>query len=231
MNRDLSCPEKDIKYTFKNKDLLQEALIHTSYAHEKNLKISNERLELLGDAVLHLVLTDFLMRKYPNANEGDISVLRSYCESGAFLYDAALKLNLGEYIYLGKGEELSGGRGKESLLADAVEAIIGAVYMDGGYKNARDFILGHIGDDIIYAHEEELFTDSKSELQKLTQQLFNVLPKYNVIEESGPDHEKSYIVSVTVGTISSEGYGRTIKNAEKDAAKKAIAAIRAIDSV
>ena len=226
MNHDLSGPERDIKYTFKNRDLLREALIHTSYAHEKNLGISNERLELLGDAVLHLILTDFLMRRYPDANEGEISVLRSFCESGAFLYDIALKLNLGEYIYIGKGEEVSGGRGKESLLADAFEAVIGAVYMDGGYKKARAFILAHIKDAIIYAHKEELFTDNKSELQKLSQQLFNVLPKYNLIEESGPDHEKSYTVSVTAGGITSEGYGRTIKNAEKDAAKRAVAIMR-----
>jgi len=223
MNHNLSSLEKDLLYNFQNKDFLQEALTHTSYAYEHSLGSSNERLELLGDAVLHLVLTDFLMRQYPNDNEGQLSVVRSFCESEPFLYDAALRLNLGNYLRLGKGEERSGGRFKESLLANTFEAVIAAVYLDGDYKKADDFILLHIENEIKRVHDEELYLDSKLELQKLTQQRYNNLPQYRVIEESGLEHEKNFIVSVTAGGLSAKGCGRNKKNAEKDAARKAIA--------
>ncbi|MDR0454623.1 MAG: ribonuclease III [Deferribacteraceae bacterium] len=226
MNHDLSDIERDLQYTFSNKVYLQVALTHTSYSHEHTLEYSNERFELLGDAVLHLVLTEFLMQTYPKDNEGQLSVSRSYCESEPFLYEAAVKMNLGRYLNLGKGEEASGGRNKESLLADTLEAVIAAVHIDGGYKKAEVFILHHISEEIKRAHDEEFYIDSKSELQKLTQQLYSTLPKYKTVEESGPDHEKNFIVSVTAGGVNAEGCGRNKKNAEKEAARKAIAKIQ-----
>ncbi len=225
MSPDLDGLEKSLQYTFNNKGCLQEALIHTSYAHEHNLKYSNERLELLGDAVLHLALTEFIMQTYPKDNEGQLSVLRSYCESEPFLYDIAVKLNLGAYISLGKGEEGGGGRHKESLLANTVEAVIAAVHMDGGYKKAHKFILLHLQEGVKRAHDEELYVDSKSELQRMTQRLYNALPEYKVIEESGLEHEKNFVVTVTAGSVTAEGCGRNKKSAEKDAARKAIAKI------
>jgi len=226
MNHDLNGLEKELLYTFKNKELLQEALIHTSYAYEHNLESSNERLELLGDAVLHLVLTDYLMREYPEENEGQLSALRSFCESAPFLHNAAFKLNLGKYLSLGRGEETSGGRLKESLLANTFEAVIAAVYTDGGFKKAGAFILRHIKKMIKRAHDEELHTDSKLELQKLTQQFYNNLPQYRIVQESGPEHEKKFIVSVVAGGVTAEGLGRNKKSAEKDAAKNAIYKLR-----
>ncbi|MDR2869264.1 MAG: ribonuclease III [Deferribacteraceae bacterium] len=219
---DLSILEDNLHYKFQNIEHLQKALIHSSYTHEHGLN-SNERMEFYGDAILHFVLTEFLMQTYKDDNEGQLSALRSYCESEPFLYEHAIMLNLGSFIKFGKGEELSGGAFKESLLADAFEAIVAAVYQDGGYDAARDFILQLMRENILSAHSNKLHIDSKSELQKLTQKQYKALPEYEVVSESGLDHNKTFGVQVCVTagerTLKATGYGRNKKAAEKDAAR------------
>lgn len=212
-----------LHYRFSDTGWLQRALIHTSYAYEHGLDISNERLELLGDAVLHLVLTEYLMRTHPSDSEGHLSALRSYCESAPFLHDMAVRLDLGCCLLLGKGEQVSGGRDKQSLLADALEAIIAAIYKDGGYAAAETFILTHFTEKIHEACDEALYIDSKTELQKITQKRYFLLPVYTVEGEDGLEHEKIFTVRVDVqtpeGILTERGKGRNKKLAEKAAAR------------
>lgn len=226
---DLSTLEKSLKYVFKNKDYLRQALIHSSYAHENSDIESNERMELLGDAVLHFVLTDYMMEAYSSDDEGQLSALRSYCESEPFLYERALELNIGSFISFGKGEQQSGGQHKESLLADTFEAVIAAVHMDGGIVEAANFVLTHLKEHISFVHENGLHIDSKSELQRLTQKYYRTLPEYAVIRETGAEHDKIFEVQVRVFTDSESltaiGSGKNKKNAEKEAARVVLAVL------
>ncbi|MDR2401285.1 MAG: ribonuclease III [Deferribacteraceae bacterium] len=213
--------EVQLGYTFKNKLILWEALSHSSYSNEQGFP-SNERLEFLGDAVLHLILTEHIMGLYPKANEGELSFLRSCMESEDFLFKAAQKLNIGSFILLGKGEELSGGREKRAILADAMEAVIAAVSVDGGFSAAREMVLLKFKDLLEQTYETAFHSDSKSELQHIAQQRYGCLPTYAIAEEKGLDHDKTFVAVVKIvtekGEISAEGSGKNKKSAEKAAA-------------
>ena len=215
-----------IGYGFNNNDLLIEALTHRSYSNEKKLNRNYERLEFLGDAVLQLIITEYLILKYRDFDEGVLSKYRGYLVSEDFLSKIALKINLGKYIRLGKGEKQSGGEFKPSLLCDIFESLTAAIYLDGSYEEAKKFIIGLMSEDIDNIIENESLLDSKTELQKISQQRFDILPEYRVIDEKGPEHEKIFFVEVTVGnSIKVTGSGRSKKKAEQDSAKKALSVL------
>lgn len=214
--------EKIIEYEFQDKGLLEQALTHSSYANEKHMQkySDNERLEFLGDAVLEVASSEFLYLNYPDLNEGDLTKLRASLVCEPTLAGCALQLRLGEFIFLGKGEDMTGGRKRNSILSDAVEALIGAIYLDGGFENAKAFVLKFILTDI---EHKKLFYDSKTILQEYVQGNYEETLNYRLLSESGPDHAKSFTVEVRIGEKSiSEGTGRTKKAAEQEAAYKAL---------
>ncbi len=213
--------EKKIGYCFTSKGLLRQALIHSSYANEKHMKqfSDNERLEFLGDAVLELVSSDFLFSNYKEMAEGELTKLRASIVCEPTLAACAVQLSLGEYIFLGKGEDQTGGRKRKSILSDALEAVIGAIYLDGGFANAKEFVLKYIMTDI---EHRKLFYDSKTILQEIVQSEHEQM-SYVLIEESGPDHNKSFTVEVWIGDKPvASGIGHTKKAAEQEAAYQAL---------
>ncbi|HAU39800.1 MAG: ribonuclease III, ribonuclease III [Candidatus Peregrinibacteria bacterium GW2011_GWF2_43_17] len=215
--------EKLISVKFKNKNLLDQAFVHKSYVNEasKN-KEHNERLEFLGDAVLELVVTEFLFANY-NRPEGELTNFRSALVRGANLAEIARKLNLGQYLYLGKGEEKSGGRQKGYILANSVEALIGAIFLDQGYKKCHEFITKFIVSYLGEILAKGLDVDPKSRLQEIAQSKFNVTPIYKLISESGPDHSKIFVMGVFIGEEKfGEGTGSSKQQAEQNAAADAI---------
>lgn len=214
--------EAAISYKFKNEKLLKHALSHSSYANEKKLgKLgSNERLEFLGDAVLELISSEYFFEKYKEKPEGDLTKLRAKFVCEPALCYIANTLNLGSYLLLGKGENATGGRRRASLLSDALEAIIGAIYLDGGFANAKEFILNYVLSDI---ENKQFFYDSKTTLQEETQKLYNISPEYILLSESGPDHNKEFLVKVLIdGKNFGEAKGSSKKNAEAEAALLAL---------
>ena len=214
--------EMAISYKFTNEKLLRHALSHSSYANEKKLgKLgSNERLEFLGDAVLELISSEYFFEKYKEKPEGDLTKLRAKFVCEPALCYIANTLNLGSYLLLGKGENATGGRRRASLRSDALEAIIGAIYLDGGFANAKEFILKHILSDI---EHKQFFYDSKTTLQEETQKLYNISPEYILLSESGPDHNKEFLVKVLInGEDFGEAKGSSKKNAEAEAALLAL---------
>jgi len=215
--------EKLISVKFKNKDLLDQAFVHKSYVNEScEHKEHNERLEFLGDAVLELVVTEFLFSHY-NKPEGELTNFRSALVRGANLAEIAKKLNLGQYLHLGKGEEKSGGRQKGYILANAVEALIGAIFLDQGYKKCHEFITKFIVSYLGEILEKGLDVDPKSRLQEISQSKFNVTPCYKLISESGPDHSKVFVMGVFVGEEKfGEGTGSSKQQAEQNAAAAAM---------
>lgn len=220
---DIETLESKLGYSFGDRSVVLEALTHRSYAHEKKNKKNYERLEFLGDAVLQLIVTEYLLDRYKDYDEGLLSKLRGYFVSEGFLSKIATDMELGEHILLGKGEKASGGKYKESLLCDIFESVVAAIYLDGGYDEARRIIMGHFGTKIDEDISTSSFVDSKSELQKITQRQFGSLPEYTVVSESGPEHDKIFVVRVHVeGLVTETGRGKTKKNAEKDAAAKAL---------
>lgn len=223
--------ETRIGYRFRDRGLLEHALTHRSKAHEdpSGGVIDNESLEFLGDAVLGMVVADALFREFPGYSEGQKSKIKSALVSTTALAELALKLDLGDHMILGRGEEKTGGRGKQALLADTCEALIAALYLDGGVEAARQFILREIGDDIEEARRPDYFgRDYKSVLQEQLQALGRPLPMYRVAGELGPDHRKMFRVEVMVGSAAlAEGSGRTKKEAEQVAAKTALVALAA----
>ncbi|MFN3966231.1 MAG: ribonuclease III [Endomicrobiia bacterium] len=203
---------------FTNKHLLEEAITHKSYAIEKNKPYWNERLEFLGDSVLSCVVADYLYSKFPDSPEGHLSRIKSQLVSRQMLVKLAKELNLGKFILLSKGEESTGGRTRESNLANAVEAIIGAIYLDKGFEMAKKFILKHIP-----SKQFSLETDYKSKLQEISQAKYKILPVYRVVSENGPEHDKNFIVEVKIkNKILGIGKGKSKKEAEQQAAKEAI---------
>jgi ribonuclease-3 len=220
-NVDISELEEQIGYKFSNRAILWEALSHSSYSNELNIP-SNERLDFLGDAVLHLILSEHIMELYPDADEGLLSFLRSCTENEDFLYKAASELNIGGFILLGKGEERNGGREKKAIMADAMEALIAAVSIDGGYPAAKHLVLFKLKALLAQTYKTALHSDSKSELQKFVQQHYGGLPSYTITDEKGFDHDKTFVAMVTIHTgnekISAEGSGKNKKSAEKTAA-------------
>lgn len=220
---DIDSLEGKLGYSFSDRSVVLEALTHRSYAHEKKNKKNYERLEFLGDAVLQLIVTEYLLDRYKNYDEGLLSKLRGYFVSEGFLSKIATEMSLGDYILLGKGEKASGGKYKESLLCDIFESVVAAIYLDGGYTPAREIIITHFGSRIDEDISNSSFIDAKSELQKISQRRFGKLPEYTVLDEKGPEHDKIFVVRVDVENLVTEkGIGKTKKMAEKDAAKKAL---------
>jgi len=216
--------QKTIKIKFKDIHLLDTVFIHKSYANEhKNVKEHNERLEFLGDAVLELAATDFLYRKYPNKPEGLLTDLRSALVKGNHLAEIAAELKIGGLLYLSKGEIKSGGYAKPYIMANALEALIGAIYLDQGYKAAYKFIEKFILNRISPIIEKGLYIDPKSRLQEITQGKNFGAPIYKIIEESGPDHAKMFKVGVYINNeFIAEGKGSSKQKAEQEAAAAAL---------
>lgn len=214
---------KTLKNSFKDKKIFDQALTHRSWVNEhKGIRESNERLEFLGDAVLEFAVSKELFSKFPDKEEGYLTALRANVVNTVSLAELASKLNLGEILYLSKGEEESGGRTNQSLLADTVEAIIGAIFIDQGIEASQDFIDENLLIDIGKRAQEPL-KDFKSRLQEYVQSLSLPAPKYQVVEESGPDHDKKFVVEVLVeGTSWGRGTGKNKSLAEQEAARQAI---------
>ena len=219
--------EKNIHYTFNDKELLRTALTHSSYAHEKKGKIRfNERLEFLGDAVLQLITSEKLFKENPNMPEGKMSKQRAalVCEDALAGY--AHEINLGDYLNLGKGEETTGGRKRPSILSDAFEAVIGAIFLDGGMEPAKKFVL-HFVDA---AHLS--LQDYKTLLQEIIQQNPGEKLSYVVTDESGPDHDKQFTMEVHLNSnVIGKGTGKSKKHAEQAAAKEALALMGYKDNI
>ena len=218
--------EKKIGYTFKDFSLLKQAMMHSSYTNEKHLPKyrCNERLEFLGDAVLELVSSEYLFKESPHIPEGELTKTRAsmVCEPSLAL--CARDIGLGDYLLLGKGEEATGGRERDSVTSDAMEALIGAVYLDGGFTSAKEFIHRFILTDL---ENKKLFYDSKTILQEIVQAGKKGYITYRLVREEGPDHNKSFEVQVMIGgTPYGEGKGRTKKSAEQQAAYQAILKLR-----
>ena len=219
---DLNEFQSKIGYTFKNRHLLEQALTHSSYANEKHMKkhSDNERLEFLGDAVLEIVSSEFLFINYPQKPEGELTKLRASIVCEPTLALCTKPLDLGKYLRLGKGEDHTGGRKRKSILSDALEAVIGAIYLDGGFTNAKEFVLRFIMTDI---ENKQLFYDSKTILQEMVQSQGEEPLVYELLGEKGPDHNKTFEVRALIGTEEiGRGTGRTKKAAEAMAAYKGI---------
>jgi len=222
--QELSSLKNELGYEFKDIGLLREALQHSSYVNEQSDPAlqDNERFEFLGDAVLDLVITHILMNHFPQTREGELSRMRAAIVNESQLAVVAQKLNLGQYLLLGKGEALSHGEEKSSILADALEAVIAAVYMDGGLKNAFDVIERQFSRVISQVGERLAAEDFKSRLQELVQVRFKTIPHYTVIAESGPDHDKTFEIRLSIGTfLTTHGTGKSKKAAEQVAAQVA----------
>lgn len=219
--------EGRIRYHFSDPGILFHALTHSSYANEMRVEKekNNERLEFLGDAVLELVTSEYVYKEYGDLTEGDLTKLRASIVCEQTLSSCARDLNLGEFLLLGKGEDISGGRERDSILSDALESIIGAIYLDGGFTNAKEFIKSFIMEDL---KNIDLFFDSKTILQEIIQNDNNQLKlHYKLISEEGPDHNKNFTIAVCVGNDEIGcGVGRTKKAAEQEAAFKAIHKLR-----
>jgi ribonuclease-3 len=214
--------EEKIEYTFKDKSLLTEALTHSSYANEKHDgRACNERMEFLGDAVLSIVSAEYLYKKFPNLPEGKLSKLRSSLVCTQSLSTFAREINLGDYLLLGKGEQASGGADRPSILEDAFEALIAAIYLDGGMECAKKHILRFLSKDVDNHHTN--FKDYKSALQEVVQQNPDETLNYVLVGESGPDHDKRFKAEVHLNSnVIGAGIGRSKKQAEQEAAKEAL---------
>ena len=226
MRNDISELEKLIGYEFKDKKLLKQALTHSSYANEQKINKSGdyERLEFLGDAVLEVVSSEFLFHKYPDLPEGKLTKLRASMVCEPSLAICARDLDLGSYILLGKGEEPTGGRNRASITSDVMEAIIGAIFLDGGMEKAKAHIERFVLSDL---EDKALFYDSKSTLQEVLQGELRKDFEYILNAERGPEHDKEFDVSVIVdGKVLGNGKGRTKKAAEQQAAYQALLKLR-----
>ena len=216
--------QQTLAYTFKEPELLERALTHKSYANENKVPYHNERMEFLGDAVLGLVISEYLMKACPDSTEGDLSRLRASVVSEPALASIARELDLGRHLLLGKGEELTGGRNKDSLLADCLEALFASVYLDAGKDVAGTLILRLFEAAVKKSCTTGGTIDYKTELQELCQERLKQLPEYRIVSESGPDHQKQFEVEVWVkGQVSGRGIGKNKKEAEQRAAKEALA--------
>lgn len=217
--------EQKIEITFKNKALLKQAFLHRSYLNENRTVAleHNERLEFLGDAVLELVVTDYLYKKFPKSPEGDLTAYRSALVNSATLSRVANGLDVNDYLLLSKGESKDVGRARQYILANTLEAIIGAIYLDRGYETAEKFI-----DHFILSLTEEIveggaWIDSKSRFQEKSQEKLSITPAYSTIKQTGPDHDKHFTVGVFLEDEEvAQGSGKSKQDAEQDAAKKAL---------
>ncbi len=217
--------ENNIKYNFKSKKLLQQALIHSSYSNEHKLNRldDNERLEFLGDAVLELITSDYIFTRFTELSEGELTKLRASVVCETMLAKKAREINLGEFIKMGKGEDQTGGRNRDSILSDALEAIIGAIYKDGGFLEAKKFIMFMLEQEILNMRTGFRFSDNKTFLQEYLQQSSKEPIEYVVLSETGPDHDKHFVVQALHGKKAiGKGQGKNKKEAEQNAAFHAI---------
>jgi ribonuclease-3 len=223
--------EAKLGYAFNDRTLLERALTHRSWAHEhvapgeelEARRLHNEALEFLGDSVLGLAVADYLFQSTADASEGDLSRMKHRLVSTVMLARAARRFDLGHYLRVGRGEEKTGGRRKRALLADVVEAIIGAVYLDGGYTSASEFVQRLLSSELTEANPEEAAAaDYKTMLQECVQAGFHVTPTYQLVETEGPPHSRTFHVEAVFAEHNVRGAGATIKAAEMDAARRAI---------
>ncbi len=226
---DFSELEEKIGYSFKNKEVIRRALTHSSYNKEKNTKhMDNERLEFLGDAFLDAIIGEELFRRIPDGLEGRLTKTRALVVCEKSLAYVAAGYDLGSYLYMGHGEETAGGRHKNSILADGMEAVIGAMYLDGGYDQVRSFVLKSFKKILADAECGKLFSDFKSELQELMQKKDkHAVIYYETEKEEGPAHDKTFFVNLSCdGQILGRGRGKSKKEAEQNAARAAVAALK-----
>ena len=214
--------EKEIGYTFKQKELLKKALTHTSYAYEKKVD-SNEKLEFLGDSILEFISSKYLYQNYPNLKEGEMTKVRATVVCEKSLHKIAQKHNFSDFLYLGKSEQVTGGKNRPAILADSVEAIIAAMYLDGGLDKAEKFIIKNLKDEIELATKHVGDKDYKTVLQEKLQEHGDVKIEYEITKEIGPDHNKSFEAQVSLnGKVLAKGKGKSKKEAHMEAAKKAL---------
>lgn len=217
--------QKLLRYAFRSRSLLDQALTHRSYAyeHHEGETIDNERMEFLGDAILGLAISDFIYRRFPDCLEGEMTRIRSLLVSRTTLESLARRLNIGKFILFGKGEAASGGAEQSKNLVCAYEAIIGAVYIEGGFGKAAKFIESQFRTTIKKVKQHGVKKDYKSVLQEYTSKTYRTTPRYAVVSEEGPDHKKHFEVAVSFGGIArGKGKGKNKKAAEQDAAYKAL---------
>ena len=222
MQQKLNELQQKIGYHFRDSKLLLSALMHSSYTNEKHLPKyqCNERLEFLGDAVLELISSEFLFFSNRKVPEGELTKMRASMVCEPSLAFCAREIDLGKFLLLGKGEEVTGGRYRDSVISDALEALIGAIYLDGGFASAKEFIKRFVLNDL---ENKKLFFDSKTILQETVQANFHEAITYHLVQEEGPDHNKRFPVEVFIGEkCYGSGVGRTKKTAEQDAAYHAI---------
>lgn len=217
--------EKKTKITFKDKNLLKQAFIHRSYINENtNVKLNhNERLEFLGDAVLELVVTDFLYNKYPMHTEGELTALRSALVNAVIIAEVALDIGMNDYLLLSRGEAKDKGKARQYILANTYEAYVGALYLDQGYSVADKFIKDTLLPKTEEIVSKKLWRDAKSLVQEKAQEYVGVTPSYKVISEMGPDHDKHFTIGIFFGDLKiAEGKGKSKQEAEQKAADSAL---------
>ncbi len=222
MDKNLNILEERIGYDFKDEKLLLLALTHTSFANEnhEDRSFHNERIEFLGDAVLELISSEYFYKTMPGKSEGEMTKQRASMVCEMTLAFCARQFGLEQFIRLGKGEEHTGGRNRDSIISDALEALIGAIYLDGGFASAKEFVLKFVLNDM---EHKKFFYDSKTILQEKIQSHYTEELAYDLLEESGPDHDKRFRMQVRVGSrILGEGVGRTKKSAQQMAAYQAL---------
>ncbi len=214
--------EESIGYTFKNKELLKTALTHTSYAYEHNVE-SNEKLEFLGDSILEFISSIYLFNNYKNLKEGEMTKVRATVVCEKSLYKIAKMHNFSDFLYLGKSEKQTGGENRPAILADSVEAVIAAIYIDGGLEEAKKFIIENLKEEIELASKNVGQKDYKTVLQEKLQEHGEVEIKYTIINETGPDHDKTFEAKVECNNrLLATGKGKSKKQAEMEAARKAL---------
>jgi len=221
--------EKALNYKIRNIENFKKAFIHRSFSNSKEELHSNERLEFLGDAILNIVVSDYLFRRFKDDNEGDLTIKRSLIVNKKTLAEKSKELDLGRFLFMSKSEEMDGGRNKESILSNTFEAVIGAIYLDSGFYSAKNFVVENVLNNINEIFSNKKTRNYKGEIIEYFQKNFKGLPDFKLIKEKGPDHDKTYIVEVhfegrTLGT----GEGKSKKEAEQ---KAALSALDNIDSV
>jgi len=223
--------EEKLRFKFRDRALLDQALTHRSFVHE-NLNLdwkNNERMEFLGDAVLGFCISDMLVKSHEHFTEGQLSKLRASLVNERSLSIVAGMIGLGDYVRLGKGEESSGGKTKVSILSDTLEAVVAAIYLDGGFKRLTEWFQMFFVPLLERNPEQFRYADYKTALQQVAQKKFRDIPTYTLTGESGPDHHKLFEVRLTTGNIITQGTGRTKKEAEQEAARKALGLIEGDD--
>ena len=215
--------EKNLGYTFKNKELLNNALTHKSFVKKSGITKNNERLEFLGDSVLGFTVAEYLYKNYSNLPEGELTKIRAMVVCEDCLFKISEKINLGEVIFMGKGEEQTSGRKRPSILSDAMEAVFAAIYLDSDMETVKSIIINLLENEIVNAVSQRNIKDYKTVLQELVQKNGVCSPLYKLLKEEGPDHDKTFTSAVLLnGKIAGEGSGKTKKEAEKEAARIAL---------